>query len=246
MEHRLLHEGGEAGHPRGARRGEVHLALRQGGAALRAARHRPAPRGGLLPKYRLLVEKLAQKGLLKVIVRTDTLGVGVNIPISYGAVHEALQVRRREDGHPRRARLPADQRARGAQGLRRSRHRRRAGARARDREPAALQLRCWAATRRRRRRFALYKSRPRRATCTDKATFDRLVTALPEPLVSRFSASHGMLLNVLSRPKGGCGAMKRLIKGCHDTRQPEEAARAHGVRDVQVAARRGHRVRDVR
>ncbi len=36
---------------------------------------------GLLPKYRLLVEQLAQKGLLRVICGTDTLGVGVNIPI---------------------------------------------------------------------------------------------------------------------------------------------------------------------
>src|SRR5690606_21545644 len=36
---------------------------------------------GMLPKYRLLVEKLAQKGLLKVICGTDTLGVGVNIPL---------------------------------------------------------------------------------------------------------------------------------------------------------------------
>ncbi|MCP4038605.1 MAG: DUF3516 domain-containing protein, partial [bacterium] len=36
---------------------------------------------GLLPKYRLLVERIAQRGLLKVICGTDTLGVGVNIPI---------------------------------------------------------------------------------------------------------------------------------------------------------------------
>ena len=36
---------------------------------------------GLLPKYRVLVEKLAQRGLLKIIVGTDTLGVGVNMPI---------------------------------------------------------------------------------------------------------------------------------------------------------------------
>src|SRR5262249_45339880 len=36
---------------------------------------------GLLPKYRVLVEKLAQKGLLKIICGTDTLGVGVNVPI---------------------------------------------------------------------------------------------------------------------------------------------------------------------
>ena len=36
---------------------------------------------GLLPKYRLLVEQLAQRGLLHVVCGTDTLGVGVNIPI---------------------------------------------------------------------------------------------------------------------------------------------------------------------
>jgi superfamily II RNA helicase len=36
---------------------------------------------GLLPRYRLLVEKLAQQGLLKLICGTDTLGVGVNVPI---------------------------------------------------------------------------------------------------------------------------------------------------------------------
>ncbi|MDX1390372.1 MAG: DEAD/DEAH box helicase, partial [Acidobacteriota bacterium] len=36
---------------------------------------------GLLPKYRVLVERLAQQGLLKVICGTDTLGVGINVPI---------------------------------------------------------------------------------------------------------------------------------------------------------------------
>ena len=36
---------------------------------------------GLLPKYRLLVEKLTARGLLKVVCGTDTLGVGVNVPI---------------------------------------------------------------------------------------------------------------------------------------------------------------------
>src|ERR1035438_3973376 len=36
---------------------------------------------GLLPKYRVLVEQLAQKGLLKISCGTDTLGVGINVPI---------------------------------------------------------------------------------------------------------------------------------------------------------------------
>ncbi len=36
---------------------------------------------GMLPRYRLLVERLAQEGLLPVICGTDTLGVGINVPI---------------------------------------------------------------------------------------------------------------------------------------------------------------------
>jgi hypothetical protein len=51
----------------------------------------------------------------------------------------------------------------------------------------------------------------------DKSTFDRLVTALPEPLVSRFSVSHGMVVNVLSREEdGGCMALAHLIKASHE------------------------------
>ncbi|RAG64730.1 DUF3516 domain-containing protein, partial [Burkholderia multivorans] len=36
---------------------------------------------GMLPKYRRLVERLALKGILLVISGTDTLGVGINVPI---------------------------------------------------------------------------------------------------------------------------------------------------------------------
>lgn len=36
---------------------------------------------GMLPRYRRLVETLAQRGLLRVVCGTDTLGVGINVPI---------------------------------------------------------------------------------------------------------------------------------------------------------------------
>src|SRR5690606_18451830 len=36
---------------------------------------------GMLPRYRRLVEQLAQQGLLRVVCGTDTLGVGINVPI---------------------------------------------------------------------------------------------------------------------------------------------------------------------
>ena len=51
--------------------------------------------------------------------------------------------------------------------------------------------------------------------------------APPEPLVSRFQVSHGMLLNVLSRKGDGCRAMQRLLRGCHE---PE----ARNVRHTHV------------
>src|SRR5690606_35798748 len=36
---------------------------------------------GMLPRYRRLVERLTQAGLLKIVCGTDTLGVGINVPI---------------------------------------------------------------------------------------------------------------------------------------------------------------------
>ena len=50
---------------------------------------------GMLPQYRRLVEKLAQAGLLKVICGTDTLGVGINVPIRTVLMTALSQVRRR-------------------------------------------------------------------------------------------------------------------------------------------------------
>ena len=49
---------------------------------------------GMLPKYRRLVEQLAQAGLLKVICGTDTLGVGINVPIRTVLFTGADEVRR--------------------------------------------------------------------------------------------------------------------------------------------------------
>ena len=93
---------------------------------------------GMLPKYRRLVEQLAQAGLLKVICGTDTLGVGINVPIRT-VVFSALS---KYDGiaHPaaQRPRVPPDRRAGRAGRLRHRRHRRRPGARPRGGEPQTV------------------------------------------------------------------------------------------------------------
>ena len=84
---------------------------------------------GLLPKYRVLVEQLAQRGLLKIICGTDTLGVGINVPIRTVLFTRLCKFDGRKTAHLTRARLPPDRRARRPQGLRHPRLRRRAGAR---------------------------------------------------------------------------------------------------------------------
>ena len=128
---------------------------------------------GCLPKYRLLVEKLAQKGLLKIICGTDTLGVGVNIPIRTvlftklckfdGEKTAILTVRDFQQISGRAGRKGFDDRG----------QRRRAGARARDREPAP---------RSEGRRAIRARSEDRQEEAADKgyvhwdqATFERLV-----------------------------------------------------------------------
>ena len=135
-EHRLLHEGGEARHHRGAPRDALRQPLREGGAALREARHRHPPRGALAevpPPRRAARAARDDEGDLR-DGHARRRGQRAD---SHGALHEAVQVRRREDRHPDRARLPADRRARGEEGLRRAGERRRAGAGARHREPEA-------------------------------------------------------------------------------------------------------------
>ena len=93
---------------------------------------------GMLPKYRRLVEQLAQAGLLKVICGTDTLGVGINVPIRT-VVFSALS---KYDGTrtpaAQRPRVPPDRGAGRAGRLRHRRHRRRPGARPRSGEPQAV------------------------------------------------------------------------------------------------------------
>ncbi len=51
----------------------------------------------------------------------------------------------------------------------------------------------------------------------NKETFLKVTTAPPEQLVSRFKVSHGMVLKVLSRERGGVDALRALFRDCHET-----------------------------
>jgi len=181
---------------------------------------------GLLPKYRVLVEQLAQQGLLKIICGTDTLGVGINVPIRTvvftrlckfdGRKTAILSARDFHQIAGRAGRKGFDERGHVVvqapehviENIKLSEKAAREGKRVTKRKPPEHNFVNW-----------------------DLNTFTRLIGAQPEQLVSRFQVSHGMLLNVLSRRGDGCRAMQRLIRDCHE---PDAAKKAHRRRAWQL------------
>ncbi len=150
---------------------------------------------GILPKYRLLVEQLAQRGLLKVICGTDTLGVGVNIPIRTvlftklskydGEKVGILTVRNFRQIAGRAGRRGFDT----------------AGSvvcQAPEHVIDNLRAAARAATTGRKKEKKK-KMPPRGFVSWSAETFDRLVTSPPEPLRSQFSLSHSTLIALLQR-----------------------------------------------
>jgi len=71
-----------------------------------------------------------------------------------------------------------------------------------------------------------------------ETTFDKLVTAEPEPLTSHFRMSHAMVLGVISRPGDAFVAMRRLIEESHEprNRQLRHALRAIAITRALLAA----------
>jgi len=178
---------------------------------------------GLLPKYRVLVEKLAQKGLLKLICGTDTLGVGVNIPI-----RTVLFTQLSKYGGKKNATLSA-----------RDFHQisGRAGRKgfddigyvtclAPEHVVQNLRMEAKAAADPKKKKKMVKKKPPERGFVNwNEETFERLQKAKPESLVSRFQVTHGMLLNVLSRSGDGCKAMRQLIRDSHETDHAKQGHR---------------------
>src|SRR6266550_2010961 len=181
---------------------------------------------GLLPKYRVLVEQLAQKGLLKIICGTDTLGVGINVPI-----RTVLFTRLCKFDGEKTALLTARDfhQISGRAGRKGFDDRGWAVAQAPEHMIENLKLEGKAA--RGGKKVIKRKPPERNFVSWDKNTFIRLTSAQPERLVSRFQVTHGMLLNVLSRKDDGCRAMQRLIARCHES---PRAKKAHSKRGWQL------------
>ena len=175
---------------------------------------------GLLPKYRVLVEQLAQKGLLKVICGTDTLGVGINVPIRTVLFTRLCKY----DGQKTGILSARDfHQISGRAGRKGFDDRGWVVVQAPEHVVENLQLDQKQA--RDGKKFVKRKPPERNFVGWDKNTFVRLISAQPERLTSRFIVSHGMLLNVLSRDSDGCRAMRRLLHDCHETPKAKKAHR---------------------
>ena len=178
---------------------------------------------GLLPKYRLLVEKLAQAGLLKVIAGTDTLGVGVNVPIRTvlfrqlckfdGERDTILKVRDFQQIAGRAGRKGFDERGWVV-----------CQAPAHEIENRRRQLKASVSRRGRGRRPVRKRSPPRGYVPWNERTFERLATSPPETLESRFRIGYGMVFDLIqadeSSANGGrrenFASLRRLIAACHE------------------------------
>ena len=170
---------------------------------------------GMLPKYRRLVETLTQAGLLKVICGTDTLGVGINVPIRTvlftalskydGNKTRLLQAREFHQIAGRAGRAGYDTSGRVVvQAPEHVVENERALAKAGD-DPKA-------------RRRVVRKKPPEGMVSWGKPTFERLVAADPEPLTSSFKVTHAMVLNVIDRPGDAFTAMRQLLTDNHEDR----------------------------
>jgi superfamily II RNA helicase len=185
---------------------------------------------GMLPKYRRLVERLAQAGLLKVICGTDTLGVGINVPIRT-VVFTALS---KYDGTSTRLLSAREFHQIGGRAGR-------AGfdtmgtviALAPEHVIENARLLAKAGDDPRKQRRVVRKKPPPGMVSWGQPTFDRLVAAPPEPLTSSFTVSHSMLMNVLDRPGDGRAALARLLA---DNYEPEAERARHTARATEIEA----------
>ncbi|RZU31541.1 DEAD/DEAH box helicase [Blastococcus saxobsidens] len=173
---------------------------------------------GMLPKYRRLVEQLAQAGLLKVICGTDTLGVGINVPIRTvvfsalskydGTRTRLLQVREFHQIAGRAGRAGYDT----------------AGTvvvQAPEHEVENLKQFAKVADDPKKRRKLVRKKVPDGMVPWSEATMNRLVEGEPEKLTSNMRVSTSMILDVVDRPGDPFAAMRRLLTDNHERRKKQ-------------------------
>jgi superfamily II RNA helicase len=183
---------------------------------------------GMLPKYRRLVEQLAQAGLLKVICGTDTLGVGINVPIRT-VVLTALS--KYDGSRVRHLKAREFHQIAGRAGRAGYDTSGRVVVQAPDHVVENEKALAKAGDDPKKRRKVVRRKPPEGFVSWSRHTFERLVAADPEPLQSSFAVSHSMLLNVIARPGDAFAAMGHLLTDNHEDRA---AQRRHIRRAIAV------------
>lgn len=182
---------------------------------------------GLLPKYRLLVEKLAQNGLLKIIMGTDTLGVGVNVPIKTVLFTKLYKF----DGLKTSILSSRDFKQIAG----------RAGRKGFDDEGFVLaqapehvienlkQENKYSAQEKNKKKKYIKKEPPKNYIHFDEKTFQKLINDPPEGLISRFTVNHSMILQSLSLyEQNGNKGYRNLIDTiniCHENKKEKSKLR---------------------
>ncbi|WP_127794381.1 RNA helicase [Agromyces sp. LHK192] len=168
---------------------------------------------GMLPRYRRLVETLAQRGLLRVICGTDTLGVGINVPIRSVLItalakydgQKMRQLSAREfhqiAGRAGRAGydtagtvvvLAPEHEIENEQAVRKA-----------GDDPKKLKK-------------VVRKKAPAGFVTWGEGSFERLIAADPEPLVPQLKLSAAMLINVIARGGDVVGDIRSLVFDNHE------------------------------
>ena len=185
---------------------------------------------GMLPRYRLLVEKLAQQGLLPVICGTDTLGVGINVPI-HTVVLTALT---KFDGYKmRRLRAREFHQIAGRAG--------RSGfdtegvviAEAPEHEIENAKLLLKAGDDPKKLRKIKKKKPPEGFVTWNEQTFQRLIETQPETLKPRLRITHSMVLSMVEQ---GGDARARVSKLIAKSLQTDEEKLKLNVRADEIFA----------
>ncbi|MGL5819677.1 MAG: DEAD/DEAH box helicase [Phycicoccus sp.] len=191
---------------------------------------------GMLPKYRRLIETLAQAGLLAVVCGTDTLGVGINVPIRTVLLTSLTKY----DGRRQRVlRAREFHQIAGRAG--------RAGfdtagyvvVQAPEHVIENSKLVAKAGNDPKKLRKVVRRKPPEGTLSWSESTYERLVASPPEPLVSRMRVSHAMVLNVLDQWEGQQRALHTLVLDNHEDDARREALVERAVQVLGSLLRAG-------
>jgi superfamily II RNA helicase len=191
---------------------------------------------GMLPRYRRLVEQLARAGLLHVVCGTDTLGVGINVPIRTVLFTGLAKF----DGHRQRVlRTREFQQIAGRAG--------RAGfdtagyvvVQAPEHVIENERALAKAGDDPKKRRKVQRKKPPDGTVVWTEQTFDKLLSGEPEPLGSRMRVDNSMLINVVSREEDAFGVLRRLLTDNHEDRRHQLRLARRATRLARSLVRSG-------